>query len=251
MTQPWGERFKEIQAQRQRLGELDALPEPDMDERLERLRLRLALLPDDDHLPDLTAFNTDHADHPVGLFLEGELQLRRGDDSGLALLDRTMSLDPQAIKPASELAWRHLLDSGRSELAETYAERWKRRNEWEERRMAQLQALDPAHDLRTPDDLAAEDRARINEIVHAERAGLGRAWLARRVLPADPTLPTYVLVVKPTWWCRLRGRQSKLVDRLVQHEWPVHVIVCVAEKNLKPLAKRVHQLPRADVTPSR
>jgi len=123
----WQERHAEFQSQRARLGELRALPGRDTDQDIEMLRLALDLEPDTDWRDAFAVFNAAHPDHPVGLYFEGLARLAQQDDDGLALLDRAMDLDGEAIKPACERAHAYLAERGDKERAETYAERWRQR----------------------------------------------------------------------------------------------------------------------------
>ena len=128
----WAERHA---AQRQglaRLAELDAMAEPGVDAQVERLRLRVELHPEDDHLEALAAFNAAHAGLAMTLYLEGLQRLERHDDAGLELLRRALAADPDATKPACGHAYAYQKARGDDEQAEVWADRWKRRHALEQ-----------------------------------------------------------------------------------------------------------------------
>ncbi len=59
----------------------------------------------------------------------------------------------------------------------------------------------------------------------ASTADVDGVWLARRVLPADPSLVRLVMGVKLTWWGRFRGLQSTAVKRIAAREFPVTLTI--------------------------
>jgi len=126
----WAERHEHQQKALARIAHIEALPAPTADEQAERLRLRVALHPEIDHLDELVAFNAAHADHPLGLFTEAGLRLARGDERGLEMMRRVIELDPAATKPACECAHAWLSERGDAR-AQAWADRWMRRHELE------------------------------------------------------------------------------------------------------------------------
>lgn len=253
VAEPWSQQHQAVQAQRQRLVELEALATPNQDERIETLELRGQLHPDQDHLPGLIAFNADNADHVLGLYLEGSQRLKLGDEEGLCLMDRVMTLDPDAIKPACELAHgfcKEHLDDAR---AQVYAERWRERDTWQRTKDQQLSTLDVNHELRpaTEGDMDAALRAHGIDILRREGAGVKCAYLVRRVLPVDPSQPTYVVALELTWWARRRNKQASTVNRIAAHEWPGHVFICTLDGQYKPLKHKLKKLTHVAIFPNR
>jgi Zn-dependent protease with chaperone function len=240
----WRERHDAIRRDRERLAALRLDPAGGVEQTIERLRLEVALEPDVDHVPALAAFNASEPDRPATLYLEGLLRLDRDDDAGLALLDRAMDLDGDAVQPGCERAFGYLTARGEHERAAAYARRYRERAAWEARRAAELRTLDPAHDYAAP-ALEPEDEARVRELLASEAMGRGirSAWLARRVLPSDPGVPTYVLVLELTRWARFRSQGPKIVERVAAIEWPMHAFVCTADANA-PVAKKVRAAGR-------
>jgi hypothetical protein len=124
----WRERHDTVQTERARLRELRAQPERGIDAELEMLNLATRHEPDTDLREALAQFNAAHPDQPGGLFLEGLALLDKGEYAGLARLDRAMELDPDAIKPGCERAYRFLMAHKEEALAEGYAARWRERD---------------------------------------------------------------------------------------------------------------------------
>jgi Zn-dependent protease with chaperone function len=246
VAERWQAHFEEWEAKRRQLAELQQLAEPGVDEQLQRLNLQLQLDPEADHLPALAAFNAQHPDRALGLYLEAGLRLDRGEAEGLQLLERVMSLDPQAIKPACERAFGFLKERKDDDAAERYAERWRQRHQWELEREAQLENLHVDHVLRVH-GLQPEAWAQVQAMVRAHGKGIALAYFARRVIPADAEALTYVLCLELKPWARWRKRQGEIVQRLARQEWPMHLFICTLDGQYKPLGPRVRDLPGAAV----
>jgi Zn-dependent protease with chaperone function len=128
VSQGWAERHTATQAQRSRLRELRGMPERDAEQELELLRLAMDLEPDSDLRQAFADFNAAHPDNAVGLFFEGAVRLDRGEREGLALLERAMELDPDAIKPACSRAYAFHMERDETALAAEYEARWRSRD---------------------------------------------------------------------------------------------------------------------------
>lgn len=247
VAQPWAQRHQELQEQKQRLGVLQAQAVCTRDEQLERIRLRQQLEADYDALPDLVAFNETHADTALALFLEAELRLSRDDAVGLPILERVMALDPDATKPACELAFGFLKKQGDGAGAENWGDRWRQRDRLEAQRAHELAQLDVKHELRNPQDLSADVRQLARQHVRALGSAVRHAHLARRVLPSDPATATYVLVLELGWWARLRKQHAKIIGQLAAKEWPMHVMICTVHGPYAGLKKKVAALKLASL----
>lgn len=247
VARPWAEQHEAILARRARLAALRAMAGRSAEEDFERLRLATELEPATDWRDDLAAFNAVHADHAPALYLEGRLRLDRDDDAGVALIERAMALDGDAIKPGCERLHAHFRARRDEARAEACAERWRERDRFEAVRGHQANTLDPGHELQSPPPaLAAAVR---EHAARLPRKGIAALYFARRVLPADPSLPSYVLGVRTTWWARRLGRQPKLLQQLTQAEWPLEMLVCTLEGRFARLHKRLKALPGAQVLP--
>ena len=245
VAEPWGERHAQWQQRRARLDELAALPAPDVDQQFELLRLRADFEPEQDHVAAFAAFNAQHAEHALGLFFEGTNRLELDDESGLALLDRAMALDADAIKPGCERAFNHL--SARNDpRAEVYQKRWLERDAWERTRQHQIDTLNPKDSLVDP-ALDADTRASVLALIEPHAGAIAHAWIARRVIGADNDAHCYVLGVQATLWTRLRRKDKALIQALARSEWPLEMHVCLLADYYKPLLKGFKALPGAQL----
>ncbi|HJV61361.1 MAG TPA: M48 family metalloprotease [Albitalea sp.] len=240
----WKERHDAAQQQRRRLAELRATAEPTPDEHAERLRLCLACEDDAGFSDDLAAFVSAHPDNALGPYLEGVWRLSKGDEGGLESVERAMALDADATKPACERAFEFL--QGRDDArAKDYQERWMARDRWEQTVMPQLQQIDLRHQLRDP-DLPSEQMQAVLALVQAHAAGVARAYLARRVLPAAPEVPTYVLALELDDAPPRLETGPQIVERVAGTVgWPVHLIVCTLEGKYAPMGRRLKALQGA------
>lgn len=245
VAERWVQRHDELQVQRQRLAELRAVSAPSTEQKLERLRLQVALEPDTDHLPELSAFNTEVPDCAPALYLEGDLRLGRDDDQGLSRLDQAMNLDADAIKPGCQRAYDYLTRRGDAERAKHYSQRWQQRHDWERQRAVELDSLDAAHELVTA-ELDPETLGKVRGLLAVHAEGVTRAWLARRVLPSDPSANAYVLGLQLTLWSRLRSRGPQIVSALARLEWPMNLIIFSLGHN-KAVTRKLLRVPGANV----
>ncbi|HEU5297282.1 MAG TPA: M48 family metallopeptidase [Burkholderiaceae bacterium] len=245
VAQPWQEQHAQWQQRRARLDELAALPTPDAEQRLELLRLRADFNPAQDHSAAFAAFNADHPDHPVGLYLEGSQRLAHGDDAGLALLDRAMALDADAIKPGCERAFTFLSERN-DPCAEAYRERWLQRDAWARERQQQIDTLQPGDTL-VDAALDADTLAQVHAHLKPHGSSIRHAWIARRVIAADPDERCYVLGVQVSQWTRMRGKEKALIQALAKQPWPLALHVCLLSDRYKPLLKQFKALPGAQL----
>ena len=245
VEQPWRERHDQWQQRRARLRELASLPECDTDQQLELLRLRIDFEPQGDHIAALAAFNAAHADHPLALFLEGDQRLEHGDEQGLALLERAMALDADAIKPGCERAFGYL--SARNDpRADGYQQRWHEREQWEQARQQQIDTVQPSDTLLAP-QLDADTMRLLRARVLEQAGAIAHAWVARRVVAADPAVRCYVLGLEATRWARWRKKDKPLIHALAAQEWPIALHVCLLDNHFKPLRKQLRQLSDAQL----
>ncbi len=242
---PWADKHRDWQERRKRLDDLLALPQPTADEQAEVLHLRRQFDPQADHVPALAAFNAAHARHAQGLFLEGCARLDRGDEAGLAMLEQAIAVDADATRPACERAHAYLHERNDTR-AQAWAERWAARQAWEQERLRQMRQLDTAHELREH-GLSAEELLQVQRCLASAGAGIACAWLARRVLPADAQVRTFVLAVQFTAWVRWRSQEGERIAKLAECEWPVHVILCAVRADNQDLLPRLRALGRSEI----
>jgi len=247
VTQPWSNRHSEIQTQRSRLAILQAQAERSADEELERLRLQVQLEPDTDWRDALAAYNTTHPDQAGALYLEGVLRLDKDDEGGVALLERAMALDVDAIKPACERAFSFFKQRSDDTRAEGFAERWRQREAFESQRQQDANRLNTQHTVR-PHGLTGETLAAVQQLIgRVDRDGIDAAYLVRRELPSDSSIETYVLGLKLTWWARQRNRQQDIVSQLARLEWPIHVMVCTLDGDYTDYGTKLQRVVDAQV----
>ena len=244
VAEPWRQRHQEAWQQRQRLAALREQAERSADEQLECLRLQARLEPSPALADEVAAFNAAHADHAPALYLEGVLRLDHADAAGLALVERAMALDAEAIKPGCERCHAFLAEQ-RDPRAEAYAERWRARDALERARAEQATQLVHAHAL-VPAALApARQQAVLRHLESLQGLPLRAACLVRRQLPADPSFETYVLALDFGWWARRRGKPAQAVQRLAMLDWPFHLFICDLATQPPAWRRRLRAVPQA------
>lgn len=221
VAEAWRTQFERLTTERAKLAQLRAVTEPTTEEALERLRLAMNVEPDADHLPEAVAFNAAHPDHAAGLFLEGTLRLNRDEEAAVTLLEQVMRLDGDAITASCERLHAYYLRHGRTEEAARAAQRWAQRKTYEATRTHQLRTLSDAHAL-VPADLGETELDRVRTLIRTHAKGVARVHLARRVLPADPSVPTYVVGLTLTWWARLSAEGAPILQRFAAEDWQIH-----------------------------
>ncbi|PIM54359.1 peptidase M48 [Roseateles chitinivorans] len=231
----WREQHQHWADLRARFQALQALPERSVDEAFELLRLDAQLRPDDDHVPAVAAFNAANPDRAGALYLEALLRLDRDDEAGLALLDRVMTLDSEATRPACERAYDFLVRR-KDPRAEDYAQRWRQRADWENTREEQVGRLDPKAEAMSS-GLSAEALAEVRERVAAVKPKIVEAWIARRRIPVDPDAVALMLVVRFTRWSRA-GKRQEALNALVGQGWPATIHVFTEDAPYAALYKR-------------
>ncbi len=247
VAEPWAERHARALQQRQALVSLREMPNRDAQQQLEYLQLTQALEPDVDLRESFAVFNATYADNSLALYLAGVEQLKHGDQAGLALLERVMSLDADAIKPACEQAHRFLLARKDTAAAEAYAARWRVRDEHEARVAHELDTLDATHVL-AAHELQVEDLALVlPKLEAAAKRYVSAVYLVRRALPSDPTALTYVVGIDVSWLGNQLNRTQSVIELVAAIEWPVHVLVCSLAGAYAPLKKKMAAVPGARV----
>ncbi|MDT9002435.1 M48 family metallopeptidase [Paucibacter sp. APW11] len=247
VAEPWKARHLHLQEQQQELETLLAIAEPSQAELLKRLRLQRELQPDFDARQAFSDFTARYPDDEVGLYELALAMLGSGAaedlETALGLLDRVMQLDPEATILICEQVHARL-QARQDARAAGYARRAQERLQWEALRRAQLNTLSATEELRAAGD-TPELQGFARQVLAQQGQGVAAAFFLRRVLAADPALPCYLLAVELTLWQRLRGKQQAIVERLVAPDWPAPIIVCVLEKQYKPMRKRLLKLADA------
>jgi Zn-dependent protease with chaperone function len=246
VTTTWEQQHEAAKEQRQRLDVLRAIEHPSQADHAERLKLSLACAPQADLAVDLASFRTAYPDSPLGPYLEGAWRLDCGDEAGLEHLELAITLDINATKPVCEKAFAFLKER-EDARADGYQRRWTERDEFERKVTPQLELLDLTHELRAH-ELPEAQLAAITGLMQLHRAGVARAYLARRVLPDYPGVMTYVLALDLEPAPPRLEAPHDIVNRITQTgPWPVHVIVCTLDGKNAVLTARLQALPGASL----
>ncbi len=236
----------------QRLSELRGMEEArDEAQQLELLRLTRRFEPDTDLREALAAFNADHPERAGGLFMEALARLDRDDRSGIELLERAITLDPDGTKLCCEQAHAFCVRQGEDEAAERWARRWRERDQLETARSQEMDAL-PERTALAGHGLDAHALSRFQNLLD----GLGRKpagamgkvqelYLARHPVKADPAAVQYVIGFKVGWWNHRRGHHKAVLQLLLEAEWPAAMYFCVLDSSYKPMLKQFQSLPGA------
>ncbi len=245
VAEPWAERHAQALQQRERLTALQTQAERSAEEDIERFKLLMSLEPEQDLRELLADFNARHPDHVHGLYLEGVECLLRGDERGLAVLDRACALDPEALKPASERAHAYLMERGRKAEAEVHAERWRTRDALDTLRKHQLETLTPK-DRFSPHGMPRDEVVALRALLNGPALQhVGEVYLARRDIPAAPDTVQWVMGVRLSWWGRRRGKQTEVINRLAALEWPQPLLFVSLDGRFATWRKALKALPGA------
>jgi Zn-dependent protease with chaperone function len=130
-------------------------------------------------------------------FTVGSILLDRGDDSGLAHLDKAMDADHEAILPACETAIGYLESRGRSDEAERYRARGEQQMEVYGAATAEREEIDVTDELE-PANLDPALVEHVRAAVAREKEA-GKAYLVRkRLRHLAEEHPLYIVAVIPT-----------------------------------------------------
>lgn len=243
---PWKREFEEANEQRQKLDSLRALSNPTEKEHGERLRLQLEYAPHTLLADDLDAFIAAYPTNVLGPYLMGNWRLIQNDDNGLEYLDRAMALDAAVTKPVCERALTYLSERD-DPRTQVYEQRWTERDLWDREAAPQLASLDETHELCEP-DVSEEHMQTIRALTQANHAGITRAFLVRRKVPADPSFPSYVLALQLDPKRLAIESPHQIVSRLAETgAWPVHMFFVVLDGKYKVLLPRIQALPNAEI----
>lgn len=242
----WQQRHAYLQERGARLAALDALAEPTVDEAWEAIDITGELEPDVDLLPRIDTLLAREPRHHQALFARGRLRLERGDENGIADLEQLMTLDADATLPACSTIYGYLQTRDEPRAA-TYRDRWIARNEFESRRQAELDNVDPKNDELAAAELPAQVLDTCAALLRDNARGIKRAWLLRRVIRSDGDARAWVVGVETGMFTGDNGR-AEIIQRLAQLEWPMPVhIVPLSSSNFAPMFKRVKALGVAPI----
>lgn len=234
----WQEHYRRVQEGRARLAALEAAAqtgELSLDEAFERARLDEAYgAGADAALAQFRALHARAPDSAPTCYALGTRLLARDDAAGVALVERAMQLDEEAIAPGAEaLRDFHWRRGDRAAADHWHARLCERRALLEAARAerAQIRGNDKflRHDLAPP--AVADLRAAL------AAAGARRAYLVRKRVKHLPERPLYALGFRVTpWWRRRRAAEAAAVQQRIVETvaLPATTLVfCVEGKNAR------------------
>jgi hypothetical protein len=222
VAESWRTRHEHLQQRQQRLSALEAQAELNTEEQWERISILDELKPGADLLPLLNDLLQLKPAHASALFRRGSLLLEQGDEAGIADVEAVMQQDEDSILAGCEAAWRYY-QSRAPEKAEHYSSRWQERSDHLEKIRAELGSLPPDAKL-AESDLDEDTLEAIRKIVQEHGKHVRKAYLMRRVLKADSTVPDYVLAIETSWFT-LGNKGPDAIKRLVPQPFPVHMFI--------------------------
>jgi len=250
ITPAWERRHEQVQADRRQLAALDARATAlTYDERLQRAFLTEEVGAGTDAAIDqLRALNAENPAHAAVAFALGLRLLRRDDDAGLALVERAIDTDDDAIAPGADVLRDYHARHGRADEAG----RWHRR--WTERQ-GDLYAAEAERSTITLKDSFEPHGVGADE-VEALRAQLARvtgvrkAWLVRKRVQHLPDRPHLVFGFTTTpWWAfatakRRRATQARIVEQVV---FPLATTVVCVEGDNAPFKRKLRKVAGARI----
>lgn len=166
-------------------------------------------------MPHFDALLAEEPEHASALFAKGRVLLARGDEQGLALIERVMAKDVDAVLPGCTMAYHFLAAEGRLEEADRYRAR------------ASSRATLLREAEREREQITTKDRYLASELPAEQVAALvaqldrqpkaGRAWLARKVVQhyADEApLHVLVIVARNRWYWSDHAKQLKQAEEI-------------------------------------
>lgn len=246
IARAWEARHDEIQTQKNRLTYLRKLENPDIDQFAERLRIQVDLESEENFENDVETFKKTFPQSGVGAFLRGRWLLLKENEIGLEELERSIELSPNLTKPACELAYHFLLDREDARAA-NFKAKWLERDRWEIAVLPQLNTLDVTHELRSA-DLSEADLQTVVALMKTNRAGISKAYLARRILPADPDVKTYVIGIELEKYQVRTEFPNQIVNRVASTDgWPVQIQFCVLKDKFAVLVPKLKAIEGSEI----
>lgn len=243
----WEERHAYLKTRGERMAALNAQQTLTADEQWELIALLDELEPETEPLSRIEALLGAAPDHLPALFRRGALLLDRGDESGMADLEKVMQSDDNAILPGCEAAWRFYRDRAPEKAAE-YQARWQARSDYQERVAAELKSLSPKAKI-APAEIDAEAVNAIGAILDTHKKWIKRAYVFRRVLESDSEIRDYVLGFE-TRYFTFGDKGAKVSSGLATQTFPFPVfIVSLKNKPYNAFRKQIERLGIAPIYP--
>lgn len=240
----WEERHAYFKVRRERMTALNAQQTLTTDDQWELISLLDELEPEAELLFRIDALLGAAPDHLPALFRRGVLLLERGDESGVADLERVMQSDGNAILPGCEAAWRFYLDRA-PEKADEYQARWQARSDYQERVSTELRSLSPRAKI-APAEIDMEALDAIRAILDTQKKWVKRAYVFCRVLESDSEIRDYVLGFE-THYLTFGDKGARVSQNLAAQQFPFPLFI-VSLKN-KPYNKFRKQIKHMGISP--
>jgi tetratricopeptide (TPR) repeat protein len=189
-------------------------------------------------------------DHAPAHFAVGRLLLERADEAGLGHLERAMALDPEAVLPACELAYRFLMGRGQPQQARPYYERAVRQTELIKRANAERSQVSPK-DAFSEHGLPAAALGSLQAQL-ARYPQVARAYLVRKDMTYFPERPCYVLgvVLRTNWRRSLSGRSDDTHQQIARDmDFPGECLVVALDGSSAKLRKALQAVPGSPMYP--
>jgi len=169
----------------------------------------------DEAVPRLRELLERRPEHAAANYALGQMLLERGDEAGVAHLERAMAAEPECVPAGCEMVYAFLRERGRADEAEAYRRRLFRHFDLVESAQDERNHFRDGDQL-LPHGLAEEEVARLREQLRGYPE-LKAAYLARKAVEHFTNKPVYVLgVVTDTPWHKYRsdGADAELLQRL-------------------------------------
>jgi len=236
----WRSRHNYQRERMQRLAVLQAQASLNQEEQWEQIAIIDELIPETDLLPLLNVLLQQIPEHASALFRRGSLLLERGDEAGVADIEKVMQADEGSILAGCEELWR-FYKTRSPEKAEHYSKRWHERSEFLDEIKSELSGLPVDANLEAAD---LDDKAQesIRNIIRQHGKHIRTAYLMGRVLKKDGKVHDYVLAFE-TGRFTLGDKAPGIIKKMIQHEFPERTfIVHLGSEPYKRFRKSIKKL---------
>jgi Zn-dependent protease with chaperone function len=234
----WRERHARLRAALERLAALEALPAPTAQQAFERATVLEELGRDDDAADAYHRALAIDANHPRAALTVGRLMLDRGDEQGIALLERAMAGDPGLTAEACRCLAGHFEEQGRFVEAAQLEAR-ARRHATHASLAQQERTTATALDRFVPHDLPPAGLGDLEAALYREPT-VGMALLARKQVRHGGGSPLVLGLVVD------RGDAGDVPDRL-RGLLPADAVTVVLDRDRKSLRQVLEAVPGATI----
>lgn len=190
----WRERYQELQAEKQRMQELEDKAEKgelSQQEAWERASFIRQNNGAEKALPIYQNMLSQFGDHPAVHYQAGRILLSQNNPDGVYHIEKAMELDEEAVLPGCELLYDYYMSQGLEQNAKEYASRYNSKT-----KIQQMDEYERSHaqnsDTFGEHCLSDEQIQSITKQLTRYKR-LKKAWLVRKVLTNNPQQPAYVL----------------------------------------------------------